>query len=345
MGGQHLRAAGAKIIGDTTGLGVIGFTTSLALVPRTLRLKGVALRELKRNRPDAAVLCDWGGFNVRILEELNELGIPVLYYFPPRSWQKTGSTNPNLAKYCRMIATPFPWSAERLAAAGAKVEWVGHPLLETVTSEAPKAELRARFGAKAGQRLIGMLPGSRSMELKYIAPPVAEAARLLEERHPDLVFAVAAAPGTATRVKEAFPKHYSVVEGAASELLLACDAAIVKSGTSTLEAAVAGAPQVVVYEVPPLLHAQVTLTGLRRKIPFVSMPNIILERAAVEELLGENCRGPVIAEAMEGLLSDQVRVAALRSDYEAVREVLGAKLPVPATARTADLVEELVHAP
>jgi lipid-A-disaccharide synthase len=132
------------------------------------------------------------------------------------------------------------------------------------------------------------------------------------------------------------------VEGRATDLLLACDAAIVKSGTVTLEAAVANAPQVVVYDVPPLLRAQWRLTGMGRRVPFVSMPNIILERMAVPELLGDNCRAEPIARALQDILEDDATRARMTDDYAAVRRALGSELPHSATERTATMLEEML---
>jgi lipid-A-disaccharide synthase len=342
LGGKHMEAAGASLIGDTTGLGVIGFTSALATVPRTLALKKKALRWVTREKPDVAVLCDWGGFNTRILEELRSLQIPILYYFPPRSWQKQGNGGLAIIPFCERIATPFQWSADRLVAAGGKAEWVGHPLLETVRPSKPREELRREFGAGPENRLVTLMPGSRALEVSYIASHVATAAGLLEQRYPDLRFVIPAPSGGSSRLRGVFPAHYSIAEGRTADVLLASDFAIVKSGTSTLEAAVADVPQIVVYDVPQLLHLQIKLTGLQRKVPFVAMPNIILERGAIPELLGENCRGPIIADTLARYLENSSEVAGVRDGYKEVRRALGEGLPYTATNRTADMVAEIV---
>ncbi|RYG74589.1 hypothetical protein EON80_02290 [bacterium] len=341
LGGRNLRDSGAQLIGDTSELGVIGFASALAILPQTLKLRTASLKWLEKERPDAVVLCDWGGFNSRLLAELKRLKIPVLYYFPPRSWQKKGDGGLAVATHCQSIATPFKWSAERLNVAGGNAQWVGHPILETANAGAPRQQLRADFGIDEASTLIALLPGSRSLERKVIAPHVAGAVRLLQQKI-DARFFVAATKGTGDRLRALFPPEVEVIENRTFDLLKACDAAIVKSGTSTLEAAVANAPQVVVYDVPALLRAQVRLTGLRRKVPFVAMPNIILERGAIPELLGDDCRAPKIADALSQLLENRERRMTMLHDYEQVREALGEKLPYTATHRTADMVEELV---
>ena len=341
LAGAQTRAAGAHIIGDTGGLGVIGFSSALAVVPRSLKLKKRALNWIETNSPDAAILCDWGGFNTRILPHLNAAKIPVLYYFPPRSWQKSGDGGLQIAPHCARIATPFEWSARRLNDAGARAHWVGHPILEQLQNAAPREQLRAQLGVSSDETLIALLPGSRSMELRSIAPHVARAVEMLAQ--PNREFVVAAAPGATRAVRQVFGDNVQIVENRAFDVLRAADFAIVKSGTSTLEAAVANCPQIVVYDAPRLLHWQVALTGLRRKIPFIAMPNIIAGRAIAPEILGDDCRAQNIARAVENLLNDPTKIAQMRADYGQVRAALGAELPQSATSATADLVEAMLE--
>ena len=340
LAGANTRAAGARIIGDTSGLGVIGFSSALAVVPRSLKLKKQALRWIEANRPDAAILCDWGGFNTRLMPDLQRLQIPILYYFPPRSWQKSGDGGLAIAPHCQSIATPFPWSADRLNAAGGNATWVGHPILERLDDAAPRDQLRAQWGVADDEELIALLPGSRQMELKSIAPHVAAAcAQIANDKRR---FLVAAATGATTRLREVFGPEFRVIENRTFDILRAADFAIVKSGTSTLEAAVANCPQIVVYDAPRLLHWQVALTGARKKIPFIGMPNIIAGRAIIPEILGDDCRAPNIARAATELLEDADKLKQIRDEYGAVRSALGADLPQSATKATADLVERLV---
>jgi lipid-A-disaccharide synthase len=341
LGGRRMGEAGAQLLGDTSELGVIGFASALAILPQTLRLRARAVEWMEKNRPDAVVMCDWGGFNSRTLPDVKRLGIPVLYYFPPRSWQKHGDGGLSVAPFCEQIATPFEWSARRLNEAGGRAEWVGHPILETMRAGASRETVRGELGVVQDEKLVVMLPGSRALERKVIAPHIAGAIDILKTRF-QARFVVAATGGSTAKLRPIFGNDIQIVENRTFDLLRACDAAIVKSGTSTLEAAVAGAPQVVVYDVPSLLRAQVHLTGLRRKVPFVAMPNIILERGAIPELLGNDCRAPKIADALAPLLENRERVSAMRADYALVREALGEKLPYTATSRTAELVEELV---
>jgi lipid-A-disaccharide synthase len=349
LGGHHLRDAiaassGGQYIGDTSGTGVIGFVSALSILPRVARLQKRVLRFLDTHPVDAAVLCDWGGFNSRLLPHLKRLGIPVLYYFPPRSWQKTGTGGFNIAPFVDRVATPFEWSAQRLKTAGCNATWVGHPLLETVLLT-PRDELRREFGVAEGERLITLLPGSRALELRYIAPHVAAAAQLLSAQYAatsPLRFLVAVPEGATNAARRYFPSTIPILEGRSAHALSAADVAIVKSGTATLEAAVAGVPQVVVYDVPAPVRVQWVLMGMKKKAPLVAMPNIILERMAVPELITPNCKPDLIARAVTEILDDAALRERIHQDYLAVRRALGADLPGGATATTADILDEML---
>lgn len=341
LGGAGIKATGAQMLGDTSGLGVIGFTSALATLPRTLKMRVKALQWLEREKPDAAILCDWGGFNTRLLPELKRLQIPVCYYFPPRSWQKSGAGGLQIAPFCARIATPFEWSARRLNEVGARATWVGHPILETARNCVSRDAVRAELGIEKDRKLIAILPGSRALERKIIAPHVAGAVRILQTRC-DARFVIAATPGTKSKLRAIFGDAVQIIENRSFDLLRASDAAIVKSGTSTLEASVADCPQVVVYDVPALIRAQVKLTRLQRKVPFVAMPNIMVEREIVPELLGDACRAPQIAGALLELLQNPLKTAQMRADYAFVRRALGEGLPYTATLATADLIDEIV---
>jgi len=359
LGGRHLREAvaespGARFVGDSSGSGVIGFVSAMSILPRVKRLHRRALHFLEKHRVDAAVLCDWGGFNTRLLPHLKRRNIPVLYYFPPRSWQKSGAGGFNIAPFVERVATPFEWSAERLNAAGCHATWVGHPLLETVLPSQPRDELRREFGVAEHEKLVALLPGSRDLELRYIAPHLAEAAELLSgyPASPPIRFVVAVPQGAARMARRYFPfspaaRRYfpdsiPIIEGRSADALIAADAAVVKSGTATLEAAVSGVPQVMVYDLPPLVGAQWHLTGMSKKTPFIAMPNIILGRRAVEELLTDNCRAHPISQAVIKVLHDAALRERMRQDYVAVRRALGSELPGGATSRTADILDEML---
>jgi len=347
VGGQAMSESGAAILGDSRDCGVIGLVPALMLVPRLLHLRHRVLDWCKTMRPQIVVLCDWGAFNARLLQPLQALQIPTLYYFPPGSWRKKGARGLSIAPFVSRVATPFEWSAKRLEQVGAQAEWVGHPILETVRplpeQSDKRLQLRREFGVEGDEKLVALMPGSRSLEVRAIAPHLAGTVDILRGRDSSTRFVVAVPKNAALRVRPFFP-DVMIVEGRATDLLMACDAAVVKSGTSTLEAAAADAPQVVVYDAPAVMRAQWRLMGGTKKIPFVAMPNIIVEREIVPELLGDRCRPQQIVDALTPLLHDSLHRQTMREGYKEVRRALGTELPHSATKRTTAIIEEMVEA-
>ena len=348
LGGRHLGEAisgtGGTWIGDTTNCSAIGITSVLTIYPR-VHLLSLKLRQFVRTHPiDAVVLCDWGGFNCFHLSFFKKAGIPILYYFPPRSWQRTGSPGLQIAPFVKRVATPFEWSARRLKEAGCQAEWVGHPLLESEAGRMSREELRIEFGVKKNEKLIALLPGSRMPEIKILGPRMADAAEKILCEYP-AKFIVPLPEPLVEKARAYFPSTFKIIVGRAADALLACDAAIVKTGTATLEAAVVGAPQVAVYDLGWAGRIEWLLLWVWKRIPFIAMPNIILQRMAVPELLGFDCRPEAISAAICKLLGSEVERELMAKDYSEIRRHLGEKLSVSATERTAEILEEMLGKP
>jgi lipid-A-disaccharide synthase len=347
LGGPRLReivgeSSAGQFLGDTTNCSAIGVLSAIKVYFRCWVLRDSMRRFLKTHRVDAVVLCDWGGFNGRILPELHALGIPILYYFPPRSWQRKGRPGLAIAPYVTRVATPFEWSAERLRGAGAQAEWVGHPSVENSRTAAERDELRRKFGIGASETLVALLPGSRVSELRVLAPKMAKAAELIAKDHPVRFIAVVPKE-VAQEARVHLPPSIPIFTDCASDLLSASDAAIVKTGTASLEAVLAGIPHVTVYDVSKTLRAEWCLLWAWRRIPFYAMPNIILEREVVPELIGLKCQPRKIADALNRVMTDESIRRRMLDDYALIRQALGSELPVPATERTAQIVEEMLN--
>jgi lipid-A-disaccharide synthase len=342
LGAEAEQSPGGRWLGDSSDLSAMGIYSAVTVYPRAHALSWRMRKFVSANRIDAAVLCDWGAFNCRHLKFFKKKGVPVLYYFPPGSWRRTGSGGLGIAPLVDRVATPFEWSARRLAGAGCKAEWVGHPMLEQRLDPAHRAALRREFGAAENERLVALLPGSRMSEVKCLAPRMAAVAGML--RTQSAVRFVAAAPGNRfDAVRGFFPEWVNVVSERAADALFACDAAVVKSGTATLEAAVIGTPQVVVYDVPRIGRLEWILLWMWKKnVPFIAMPNVILQRMAVQELLGWNCTTDAIATSVTALLEDEPLRARLGRDYAEIRRQLGSELAKPGSVRTAEILDEML---
>jgi len=345
LGGRSLGAAvkrtGGVWIGDTTNCSAIGLCSVLPIYlwARWLSFK---MRRFVRSHPiDAVVLCDWGGFNCGQLKFFNSEGVPILYYFPPRSWQRTGTAGLRFASRVTRVATPFQWSAARLTAAGCRADWVGHPILESVAEPGKRERLRREFEVGSDETLVALLPGSRKAEVRVLGPRLAEAARILSRGHP-VKFVVPVPEPLVEEARAFFPAPIKIVVGRASDALLACDAAVVKTGSATLEAVAAGAPQVTVYDLGWAGRFEWLLLWMWKRIPFIAMPNIILQRTLVPELLGLHCRPEAIAAALSKLLGSGEARESMEAGYREIRGHLGENLSPGATERTVEILEEML---
>ncbi len=340
--GKIARESGGTWIGDTTNCSAIGISSVIPIYARAKWMSVRMQRFVRKHGVDVVVLCDWGGFNCRQLEFFNSVGIPILYYFPPRSWQQSGKAGLAIAPHVTRVATPFPWSAERLKAAGCRADWVGHPLLETAMAPSQREKLRAEFGVEPGESLIALLPGSRKPEVRVLGPRMAKAAEILA-KDPRRKFVVPVPEPLLERARKVFPSSFLLLPGRSADALLAADAAIVKMGSATLEAAVLGAPQIAAYDFGWASRLEWLLLWSWKKIPFIAMPNIILQRELVPEMLGMKCQPEAMAMAVENLLSNPEAKQTMENGYQEIRRQLGSELPEGATVATMNILEEMLR--
>lgn len=345
LGGKYLgdavKRTGGTWIEDTTNCSAIGLASVIRIYLRARWLSFKMRRFVRDRRIDAVVLCDWGGFNCGQLDFFNRERIPILYYFPPRSWQRTGNAGLHFAPFVARVATPFEWSASRLTAAGCRAEWVGHPLLESPRKPRDRESLRREFGVGPGEKLVALLPGSRRPEIRVLGPRMAAAAKILSRQDP-VKFVVPVPESLVGMAHACFPPSIKIIVERATDALLACDAAVVKTGSATLEAAVAGAPQVTVYDLGWAGRIEWLLLWMWQRIPFIAMPNIILQRVLVPELLGLKCTPEAMAAAVGRLLQSGEDRKSMDEGYREIRRHLGENLPHGATGRTVEILEEML---
>ncbi|MBO4631729.1 MAG: lipid-A-disaccharide synthase, partial [Lentisphaeria bacterium] len=185
MGGVRMRETGVRLLVDSTELGVVGVVEVLGMIFRFVRIMHFLLKKAEEERPDAVVLIDYPGFNIRLAKRLKKRGIPVIWYISPQVWAWRKSNIPKLAHYCSKMMVIFPFEVEVYQGSGLDVEFVGHPLVEVVQSRRDPA-------LKRDPNRILLLPGSRRSETKRLLYPMLEAALLLKKRHPSLQFVLSA---------------------------------------------------------------------------------------------------------------------------------------------------------
>lgn len=335
IGGASLRAAGADVFVDCATLSAMGFVEVLGAIPRHWRLLTTLERRFAAGRTALVVCVDYPGFNLRVAAAARRAGLPVLYYITPQVWAWRRSRLVTMARVISKAAVILPFEAPLLTSAGIDTTFVGHPLAEHGEALPSRAEARASLGLTPDARVLALFPGSRSGEVARHWTPMREAAERLLKEDPALEVLVAGAPGRALP-----PSPFRVVTGASGTVYRAADAAISKSGTNTLEAALAGCPLVVGYRAHPVSFA---LAKRLVTLPHVSLVNIVAGREVVPELLQDAMTGVRLADAVRPLL--EAGSPARRAQLTGLAEVAAALGTGGAAARVAAMADALVATP
>ena len=312
-GGALLRAEGCETLVRAEDLSVMGIAEVVPALPRIFRALRTLRRAAEARRPRVALLIDSPDFNLRLARKLRRLGIRVAYFIGPSVWAWRTYRVRQIARDVTRMLVILPFEAEFYARHGVKAVYVGNPLADGLRPRLPsptiatptatptptsRPDLRRALGLAPGRPVLALLPGSRRQEIRRIWPALLAAARLLRERMPDLQLVVPVAP-TVQRDWLRTDLPVTFVEGRAPEVLGAADAAVVASGTATLEAALAQVPTVVVYRLSWLSWI---VGRLLVRVPFVSLVNLLAGRRLVPELLQRDCTGARIAESAAPLL-------------------------------------------
>jgi len=340
MGGPQMRAAGVDIVTDYSEVSVVGITEILSHLPSLIRAMRHLVREAERRKPAFAILTDFPGFHLRLARKLKARGIKNIYYICPQFW----AWRPWRVRIVRRRFTQalciFPFEEKFYGDAGVPVKFIGHPLVGAVHPSLDRPTFCRQQSLDPQKPIVTILPGSRAAELRQHLPIIREAAqRIHRESQAQFVLAAAPSANLAT-LRENWPPALplKIVVAETYNALAAADAAIVSSGTATIEAALLDVPMVVIYRVTPLT-ALVAKPLVRT--PFFSMVNLIAEKRAVPELIQSDFTPERVSAEVLRLLSDQSARKVLRRDLAEVRRRLG---PPGAVDRAADAILELINA-
>jgi lipid-A-disaccharide synthase len=341
LGGDRLQAEGATLVAHIRELAVVGL---LEVLKHLRHLRGVfrrVLEEVDRDPPRAAVLIDYPDFNLRLARDLHRRGIPVVYFVSPQIWAWRKGRIRTIREHVARMLVIFPFEEALYREAGVPVAFVGHPLVDMVEPPAGRSDFLRGLGVSPERDVVAVLPGSRPQEIAHNLPGLAGAVAILHARRPDLEFLLPVAPSIDPALLEPALRGLPVrlVPDGARAVLGACRAAIVASGTATVEAALLGAPMVVVYRLSALTH----FLGRRLiQVPHVAMVNLIAGRRVVPELIQGDFTPERVADEVTALLSDGPRRSAMLTDLAEVRGRLGAG---GASLRAAREVHAVLQAP
>jgi lipid-A-disaccharide synthase len=346
VAGPKMIAAGCEAWAGAEELAVMGLTEVLHHLPRLLRLRASLVTRFLASRPDVFVGIDAPEFNLGLAKRLHANGLRTVQYVSPQVWAWRQGRVRNIGRACDLVLCLLPFETAFYSRHGVHATFVGHPLADQIPLEVDREGARAALGLKTAATVVALLPGSRVGEVEQLGADFLRAAAWLTERRPDIEFI---APMATARSREAFESKQAevpaapkvlLIEGRAQQALAACDAAIVASGTATLETVLSRRPMVVAYRLGAL--TAFLLRTLRLvKVPYFSQPNLLVGRPLVPELLQEQVSGAALGEALLGLLSDPERLRQLDEEFRKIHETLRGG----AAARAAEAILALLRQP
>ncbi len=324
VGGPRLRASGLETLYPAEDLNVMGFAEVLPKVPRILEVLRGLRRAAEARRPAVALLVDSPDFNLRLARHLKRLGVKVIYYVSPMIWAWRRGRARKIAKVVDRMLCILPFEERFYEGTGVSARFVGHPFAER-TLPGDAASYRIALGLPPGRTVVALLPGSRRSEIDRMFPPMLEAAERIRALHPDVQFVVPVAPTLSeASLRPALALHAGLdvrlVSGRADEAVGASDAALVKSGTSTLETALMNRPMVVVYKMAWFTY---WIARLLVRMSHFALVNILAGRTVVPELLQQEASPERMAAEIERLLSDPDARRAQLDGLLEVRRSLG----------------------
>jgi lipid-A-disaccharide synthase len=335
VGGAHLAAAGAELLARIENLTVMGFVEVARKVPAHWRLLRRIRARLARGDVRLVVLVDYPGFHLRVAAAALRARIPVLYYVAPQLWAWGERRVHGMARTVTRLAVILPFEEEFFARRGVPTTFVGHPLLDRPPLPVDRPGLKRALGLDPGRPVLGLFPGSRRQEVKRLWPIFRDAAAAVRRERPEVQVLVAATAGAAYPVAA----DVSVVSGRARECFAAADAALCKSGTSTLESALAGTPLVVAYRMHPLSYL---LARRLVRVSWIGMVNLVAGRQVAPEFVQGAVTVEALARAVRPLLDSAS--AEHRTQLEGLAEVRR-RLGAPGAAeRAAALARSLLAA-
>ena len=340
MGGPQMRAAGVEIVMDYSEVAVVGITEILKHLPSLLQAMNRLVMEAVRRKPALAILTDFPGFHLRLARKLRPNGVQNVYYVCPQFWAwRPWRVNLIRRRFAKALCI-FPFEKDFFSRAGVPTEFIGHPLVGAVVPTKDRKQFCEQHGLTPSRTVVTVLPGSRSAELLHHLPVLEEACARINGKVPAQFVVAAARPQDVDLLKTGWPSGLSlrVVEGETYNALAAADAAIVSSGTATVEAALLNVPAVVVYRVSPLTAK---LAKPLVRTPYFAMVNLIAEKRVVPELVQDDFTPQAVADETLRLLQDPNARNNQRAGLAEVRRRLG---PPGAVERAADQIVSLLEA-
>lgn len=330
LGGDQMHEQGVRLAYHVRALSVMGFFEVVRRIGFFRKVFREVLRAVEQQKPTAAVLIDYPGFNLRLAKALKARGIPVIYYIAPQIWAWRPQRIKQIKRFVDLMLVILPFEEELYRTNGVSVRFVGHPLVDQVRPSGTREGFRQKWNLAPDRPLLGLLPGSRPQEVAHHLPVMLKAAALLARQGVTCQPVIGLAP-TINRlmVDEILrsagrdPKSnstYRVVEQATYDLMCYAKLLVVSSGTATVEAALAGTPMVVLYKTSPFTYL---LARRMVRIPRIAMVNVLAREELVPEFIQKQATPEAVGQAMVQLWQDEVRYRRIQERLAEVKASLG----------------------
>jgi lipid-A-disaccharide synthase len=335
-------AQGCKALLPAERLAVMGLVEVVRHLPELLRIRRHLLRHMLRQRPDVFVGIDSPDFNLPLERRLKASGLPIVHYVSPKVWAWRRSRARTIARSVDLLLTLFPFEASFYEQHQVRVRFVGHPLADHIPLDVDRQESRMRLGILQDKRVVALLPGSRTTEVRYLAAPFLQTARWCLERRPDLHFLV---PLISPATRELFCQALNalgcelpvtVLQGESLTAMGAADVVLTASGTATFEAMLLKRPMVVAYRMSPLTYR---LAKRLVQVPYIALPNLLAGGQLVPEFIQEAATPQALGSALLGWLDGAADTQAVMEAYAELHHALRRD----ADERAAEAVLEIIQ--
>ena len=335
FGGDLMAAQGGHLAKHYSDMAFMGFLEVVANLPKILRNLSFAKNDILAYQPDAIILIDFPGFNLKIASFAKKLGIKVFYYISPKVWAWNQKRVLKIRKVVDHMFCILPFEVGFYKSWGMDVDYIGNPLMDAIEAHKPDDQFKITHNLDV-RPIVALLPGSRKQEIERILPVMLQTADRLENYQ----FVIAGAPTFDAAYYQQFigGRKIKTLFNATYDLLLNSVAAVVTSGTATLETALFKVPQVVVYKGGPV---SVSIARMVVKIKYISLVNLIMDDQVVEELIQEDCNPDKITAELESLIQDPLYRTRMLINYDELSERTG---KAGASERAAKLIVQYLHA-
>jgi len=322
-------------------LSVMGLVEVLGRLPELIRLRRSLRDDFIRNKPDLFIGIDAPDFNLDLEGALKQAGVPTVHYVSPSVWAWKQKRIYKIRRTTDLVLSLFPFEADYYKPTGQSVAYVGHPLADLLPHSIDQNQAKSSLVQNEERPVVAILPGSRGSEIKYLARPFLDAARLIQQQKPDAFFLLPAAnEKRLDQLRDIVAAEYSelnlkIVLKQSREVMAAADAILIASGTATLEAALMETPMVVAYKMSPVTYA---IYSRMLKTKYVSLPNILAGTELVPEMLQSQAEPELLAQQVIKMLDDKVYRDAMAEGLARI----GEELRCDASERAADAIVELL---